>query len=120
MIALNWLTGRFSNRGRALSRFRRASVRAQKNDHQGAIDDYTATIGMQDTAADVKAMALYNRGLVHVATGDGQKGVDDFDRGGHAPAGEAAGGRSLSRWTGRVGRIAASARMCASSTSISV
>jgi hypothetical protein len=75
MIALNWLTGRFSNRGRALSRFRRASVRAQKNDHQGAIDDYTATIGMQDTAADVKAMALYNRGLVHVATGDDQKGV---------------------------------------------
>ena len=34
---------------------------------------------MPDTPADVKAMVLYNRALVHVATGDDQRAVDDFD-----------------------------------------
>ncbi len=35
-------------------------------------------IGMPGTPADVIAMALYNRALVHVATGGDQKGVDDL------------------------------------------
>jgi hypothetical protein len=78
MNVLNWLTGHFSNRGKALSLYRRGMARAKKRDHQGAIADYTTTIGMTDTPADVKAMVLYNRALVHVATGDNRKGVDDL------------------------------------------
>jgi hypothetical protein len=79
MNVLNWLTGHFSNRGKALSLYRRGMARAKRRDHQGAIADYTATLEMPDTPADVKAMVLYNRALVHVATGDDREGVDDLD-----------------------------------------
>ena len=79
MNTFNWLKSRFSSRGKALSLYRRGMARAKKNDHQGAIDDYTATIDMPDTPSDVKAMALYNRALVHVASGDDPKGVVDLD-----------------------------------------
>jgi hypothetical protein len=34
---------------------------------------------MPHAPSDVKAMALYNRALVHVAAGDDRKGVDDLD-----------------------------------------
>jgi hypothetical protein len=54
-------------------------ARAKKHDREGAIDDYTATIGMPNTPPNVRAMALYNRALVLVATGDNQKGVADLN-----------------------------------------
>ncbi len=79
MNVFNWLGGHFSNRGKALSMYRRGMARAKKHDHQGAIDDYTTTINTEDAPTDVKAMALYNRALVYVATGDDRKGVDDLD-----------------------------------------
>lgn len=79
MDLVNWLSSHFSNRGRALSLYKRGMAKAKKHDHQGAIDDYTATIGLPNTPANVKAMVLYNRALVHVATGDFNKGVEDLD-----------------------------------------
>ena len=79
MNVFNWLTGRFSNRGKALSLYKRGMAKAKKHDYQGAIDDYTKSIGMPHTPANVKAMLLYNRALAHVATGDYLRGVDDFD-----------------------------------------
>jgi hypothetical protein len=53
-------------------------IKAKKRDHQGAIVDYTAAIGIKDTPADVMAMALYHRALEHMAAGDDQKGSDDL------------------------------------------
>jgi hypothetical protein len=79
MNVLNWLTGHFSNRGKALSLYRRGMARARKHDHQGAIADYTMSIGMPDTPADVKAMVLYNRALVHMAIGNDRHGANDLD-----------------------------------------
>ena len=79
MSFFNWLTGHFSKRGRALSRCKRGVRKARNRDHEGAINDYTTTIGMPNVPADVKAMALYNRALVHFATGDDAKCVDDLD-----------------------------------------
>jgi hypothetical protein len=79
MNIFNWLKSRFTSRGKALSLYRRGMAMAKKHDHQGAIADYTTSIGMPDTPADVKAMVLYNRALMHVATGDDQKAVDDFN-----------------------------------------
>ena len=79
MIVINWLTSHFSNRGKALSLYKRAMRKAKKHDHQGAIDDYTTTIGLPHTPADVKAMVLFNRELLHVATGDNAQGVVDLD-----------------------------------------
>ena len=51
MIVIDWLTGHFSNRGKALSVYKRGMGKAKKHDHQGAIDDYTTTIGMPDTVS---------------------------------------------------------------------
>ena len=79
MNIFKWLKIWSSSRGKALSLYRRGMARAKKHDHQGAIDDYTATINMPNTPSDVKAMALYNRALVHVASGDYRKGVDDLE-----------------------------------------
>ena len=73
------LTSRFSRRGKALSLYRRGKVKAKNRDRQGAIDDYTATIGVPHVPAEVKAMALFNRALVYVAGGDNGKGVDDLE-----------------------------------------
>ena len=79
MKAFSWLTDHFSNRGKALSLYKRGMTKAKKHDHRGAIDDYTTTIGMPDTPANVKAMVLYNRALVYLATGELRKGADDLD-----------------------------------------
>jgi hypothetical protein len=80
MKILDWLAGRFSNRRRAVSLYKRGVSRARKHNRQGAIDDYTAAIAMRETPDDVKVMALYHRALVHVAAGDAPKGVDDLNQ----------------------------------------
>jgi hypothetical protein len=54
-------------------------AKAKKRDHQGALEDYTTTIGMPGTPAELLAMVLYNRALVYVAASDVQKGVADLD-----------------------------------------
>jgi hypothetical protein len=77
--AFNWLTDHFSDRGNALSPYKRGMAKAKKCDHQGAIDDYTMTIDMPGAPPNVKAMVLHNRALVHMATGDFSRGVDDLD-----------------------------------------
>lgn len=79
MNPLYWLAGRFSHRAKALAFYRRGMSRANSHDHLGAVDDYTAAIGMIAVPADVKAMALYNRALAHLASGDNPKGVGDLD-----------------------------------------
>ena len=79
MNVFDWLTSSFSNRGRALSLYKRGMAKAKKHDHQGAVEDYSTTIGMPDTPADLMAMLLYNRALVHVAAGNNRKGADDLE-----------------------------------------
>ena len=79
MNVLRWLTGRFSNRGKALSLYRRGMARSKKRDHQGAIGDYTMAIDMPDAPSDVTAMALYNRALVYAVAGDGSKATIDLN-----------------------------------------
>ena len=78
MKYFNWLTGRFSNRGKAMTLYRRGMARVKSQDHEGAIGDYTAMIGMLDTPADMKAMALYNRALAYTATGEEPKAAEDL------------------------------------------
>ena len=79
MKIFQWLSGRFSLPDDAMSLYKRGMERARKHDHQGAIDDYTASIGMPNTPADVKAMVLFNRGLARVAAGDHPKGIEDLN-----------------------------------------
>jgi len=54
-------------------------ARAQRQDHQGAIDDYVAIIDVPNGPSDVKSMALYNRALVYAADGDDEKATDDLN-----------------------------------------
>ncbi len=79
MNVLNWLASCFSNRGNPMALYKRGMGKAKRHDHQGAIEDYTATIQMPGTPADLVAMVLYNRALVYVASGDDRKGADDLD-----------------------------------------
>ena len=79
MSVFDWLINRISKRGRAMSLYKRGMAKAKKRDYPGAIHDYTTTIGMAETPADLRAMLLYNRALVYVAAGDDQKGADDLD-----------------------------------------
>jgi hypothetical protein len=79
MSIVNWLKSRFSCRAKALSLYRRGMKRAQRQDHQGAIVDYGATIDMPNGPPDVKAMALYNRALIYAANGDHKKATDDLN-----------------------------------------
>jgi hypothetical protein len=78
MYIFDWFAGRFSIRAKAIALYKRGMARAKKRDHQGAILDYTSTIGLAEAPADVRAMALYNRALEHVAAGDDEKGFEDL------------------------------------------
>ena len=52
--------------------------RAKRQDHTGAIGDYTATINLLHVPPDVKAMALFNRALMLSADGDNPLARDDL------------------------------------------
>lgn len=80
MRLFNWLSGRLSNRHRALWRYKRGMIKAKLRDHKSAIADYTAAIEMDDAPADVRAMALYNRALVHHACGNEAAAIGDLER----------------------------------------
>ena len=78
MNLLNWLQSTFSARHKALWNYKRGITLAKKRNHEGALVAYTAAIDSNDVADDVQAMALYNRALVYVASGDDSKGVADL------------------------------------------
>jgi hypothetical protein len=79
MNVFSWLTDRFSDRGRALSFYRRGMRKARNHDHGGAIDDYTTAIDTPNAAPDVKAMAQYNRALAHRAAKNEPKAIEDLN-----------------------------------------
>jgi lipoprotein NlpI len=54
--------------------------RAKRQDHAGAIDDYTATINMPQVPQDVKAMALFNRALILSSDGDNPLARNDLNQ----------------------------------------
>ena len=78
MNVYHWFTERFASHDKGLTLYKRGMAKAKSHDREGAIEDYTSTIGMPDTPANIRAMALYNRALVLVASGDNQKGMDDL------------------------------------------
>ena len=74
-----WLKNCLLGRGRAEFLYQRGMRKAKKCDHAGALRDYTTTIDMPGIPADLRAMLLYRRALVHVAAGDEAKGTDDLE-----------------------------------------
>ena len=78
MNILEWLKGRLSSRGKALSLYRRGMERAKRQDHAGRLTNTPpplAWLGLPD----VKAMALFNRALVLAADGDNLLAIDDLN-----------------------------------------
>jgi len=78
MNVLEWLSSFFSRRSMASRLYNRGLAKAKKRDHQGAIADYSSTIGMRVLPPDVLAMVLYHRALGFFAIGDEGKGEDDL------------------------------------------
>jgi len=78
MNVFGWIASCFSKGGTALWRYKRGLAKAKRRDHQGAIADYTSTIGMRGMSPDVLAMVLYHRALEFLAIGDDQKGEADL------------------------------------------
>ena len=80
MNPFRWLRDKFSTRGKAIGIYKRGVKRAESEDPDGAIEDYTEVICMADAPDDVISMALFNRGLVYVANGDEKKGSVDLNK----------------------------------------
>ncbi|HEU0068071.1 MAG TPA: hypothetical protein VFQ26_02265 [Nitrospiraceae bacterium] len=74
------LIGFFTSRGKALTFYRRGMVKAKQDDRSGAIREYTLAIEMLAAPADVQAMALFNRALVHAADNGPLLAVADLNR----------------------------------------
>ncbi len=70
--------GWFSERGRAMSRYREGMESANQEDNPAAIDHYTFVINARSTPADIRAMAMYNRALVYSAMGDQERAKTDL------------------------------------------
>jgi hypothetical protein len=79
MSLSSWLQGVFTGRGNAMAFYHRGMAKAEKHNHQGAIEDYSAAIDDLSAPRDVKAMALYNRALVFSAIGENQKATEDLN-----------------------------------------
>ena len=75
---VKWFKTKLSVRGRALLLYERGMVKAKKQDQQGAIVDYSSAIDLPNAPTDIISMALFNRGLAQVATGEFGRGVDDL------------------------------------------
>lgn len=70
MGLFSWLKIPHSAHRQAKWLYRRGVMRARLLKNDAAIEDYTSVIQMNAAPADIRAMALYNRALVHHAKGE--------------------------------------------------
>jgi len=78
MSFTSWVSGVFTDRGKAMSHYKRGMGKAKKHDHEGAVHEYTLAIEMPDIPGDIKAMSLYNRALTYVAADKETEGIADL------------------------------------------
>jgi hypothetical protein len=62
-----------------MARYRQGLDYASKKDHIAALEQYTAAIELVDAPADIRAMALYNRAVIHSAMHDDAKAIRDLE-----------------------------------------
>jgi hypothetical protein len=74
-----WLRGKWSKKFQAGSVYRRGMLKAKLRDHQAAMADYTTVIEMVEAPADLRAMALYNRSVVHLAQHHESAAISDLE-----------------------------------------
>lgn len=79
MNPIQWIKSYFDKDDPATMYYKRGMRKAQKHEHAGAIEDYTNALKAEDIVPEMKAMILYNRGLVLVASGKGREGAEDLN-----------------------------------------
>lgn len=79
MNPFQWLKSCFAQGDQANTFYKRGMVKADKHNHAGAIEDYTAALNVPGVVPEMQAMILYNRGLVYVAAGMAKQGADDLN-----------------------------------------
>ena len=78
MNVIHWLKVWFSSRNNALSFYQRGMARVKSRDHAGATDAYSTAIELRASPLEVIAMALFNRELVFVASGEERRCIEDL------------------------------------------
>lgn len=79
MNLLNWWRSLGSVRNAGLTLYRRGMTQANQHHEVSAMASYTEVIELLDVPADVRAMALYNRALLHVSNKHYAKAHDDLN-----------------------------------------
>src|SRR3954451_1281878 len=73
------MVGMFSQRYWALAHYHTGLDRARAHDNSRAIDEYTLVIETKALLPDLKAMALYNRALLHCLIGNSSQASLDLE-----------------------------------------
>ena len=68
----------FTVRGKATSLYERGMRNAKQDRFEAAINDYSAALELSNVPNDIKAMALFNRGLAYAAVKDEAKAKVDL------------------------------------------
>jgi hypothetical protein len=79
LTLLSWWRNWHSIRSAGLALYKRGLARANQHDGKNAMECYTAAIEMVDIPDDVRAMALYNRALLHASNKDFSKAELDLN-----------------------------------------
>ncbi len=79
MNLIEWLRGKCSKKFQAGLIYRRGLLKAKLHDNQAALADYTAVIEMDEAPDDLRAMALYNRSVVHLAQHQQAAAIGDLE-----------------------------------------
>ncbi len=79
MSVAEWFKRRFSKAPTAMSLYKAGMEKAQQQDNDGAISNYSRAIELADCPVDVKAMALYNRAVVLAANKEIDQAIDDLN-----------------------------------------
>ena len=80
MNLFDWFGKGLTVRRQSLWLYRRGMKHVKQERHAEAIKDYTEVIELPRVPADIRAMAYYNRALVHSAVSDESAAVADLQK----------------------------------------
>lgn len=83
---MGWFERLFSRPGSAERLYKEGVEKAKDKDYAGALANYTAAIESKRAPGDIKAMALFNRGLIYSLQGEQGRAEADLDAAIREPA----------------------------------
>lgn len=76
---MSFLSDLISGRGKLMAAYKRGMQKAKDRDLAGAIEDYTSILQSAKADADLKAMAMLNRGLAYSTNRDFDSARSDLE-----------------------------------------